>query len=155
MARALIFITLIFLWSSKTYAQYSDQQKAAFGFMEAAGVEENMDTMSNQLLDMQIRQDPTLAPYKHVLQEWDRRYLSYDAIKTQLAEVYLGYFSPQELDELAAFFSTGVGQKFVNTSPDIMAETTEIGASTAELHMYKLQEMMMVEAERIQRLQSQ
>lgn len=147
---------LVFIALSSSYAtaDIESEQKAALRLMEVSGTKSAMETMSGQMLGLQIQQNPMLAPYRQILADWNNTYLSYDSIKVQLAEIYLDYFSEDELNQLIEFYSTELGQKSVSVTPDIMVLSSELGAAVATEYAPKLERMIMAESQRIQLLQS-
>lgn len=59
-----------------------------------------------------------------------------------MADVYLKYFTVNDIKELIKFYQTPVGQKFVKNQSQIMLESAEIGARQVKAHQAELQQML-------------
>jgi hypothetical protein len=137
-------------FSQSLIAQENNARLTAYKLMDVSGVREAMDTSYKQTIDLQIRQNPTLAPFRRVLVEWNQQYTSYDSVKDELADLYLTYFTETELNEMIDFYSSDIGQKSVEVLPQLMMESSAIGEAAAERHLPELQHMIQVEAQRLE-----
>lgn len=151
--RILLVLSVLF-GSSSLIADIESHQNAAIKLMDLSGTKEVMESTQQQMIELQIQQNPMLAPYRSVLSNWSTTYLSYDALAPELAEIYMDYFSEEELNELIRFYETPVGSKVISTLPDVMYQTTQLGADIASQYTPELEKMIMAESQRIQTLQS-
>lgn len=77
---------------------------------------------------------PTLSPQTmNVIQQQTRAVVSEhiqdgDALYSVLAPVYEKHFNLIELSQLVQFYQSPLGQKLVNTSPELMSETMDLGS---------------------------
>ena len=77
---------------------------------------------------------PTLNPQTmNVIQQQTRAVVSEhiadgDALYSVLAPVYEKHFNLIELTQLVQFYQSPLGQKLVNTSPELMSETMDLGS---------------------------
>lgn len=77
---------------------------------------------------------PTLNPQTmNVIQQQTRAVVSEhiqdgDALYSVLAPVYEKHFNLIELNQLVQFYQSPLGQKLVNTSPELMSETMDLGS---------------------------
>ncbi|MEM6580357.1 MAG: DUF2059 domain-containing protein [Pseudomonadota bacterium] len=108
-----------------------------------------------QMLDVQLQQNPALAPYKGVILEFLNEHMSYESIKPDLLKIYSTEFTAAELREINSFYSTDVGRKTIEKMPTLMAQGSQIGAARVQENIGELQAMIRAESERIQSLQSQ
>ena len=132
-----------------------DAHAEAEMLLSVTGMEQAIEQTKEQMLDVQLRQNPALAPYKHVMLEFFRKYMSYESIKPQLVELYAEAFSAAELKEINAFYRTPTGEKTIAVMPTLMTKSAMIGAARVEENVAELQRMIQDEAERIQELQAQ
>ncbi|MEH6566550.1 MAG: DUF2059 domain-containing protein [Halopseudomonas sp.] len=116
-------------------------------------MEASMDASIAGMLDLQLQQNPALAPYKNVMVKFFKKYMSYDSIKGDMARIYADAFTAEELKELNAFYSTDVGKKTIQVMPELMVQGGQLGAQRVQANIGELQEMIAAESQRIQQLQ--
>ena len=131
------------------------QWQAAYRVMEATGGEAQMRKMIDQMIEVQIQQDPMMQPYRHVLQEFFGTYMSYETLRDQYVEIYVDYFSADELNRLADFYETALGTKLISLGSDIVSEQMQIAIYEVSRHSHKLQDMLVVEMRRLERLKQE
>ena len=105
-----------------------------------------MDKTCAQMIDasveMQIKTNPALAPYRSVMQDFLRKYMGWDGIKDEMAKVYMEEFTTVELMDITAFYKTPTGQKLALRLPALMAKGGAIGQQRVQEHMGELQDMI-------------
>lgn len=89
-----------------------------------------------------IRENPELAPYEDVFRAWFRKVFAADDFESEVVRLYSEAFSEKELQELAAFYKTPVGQKALATMPELMKQGAEIGMRRGQEHAAELEEML-------------
>lgn len=119
------------------------------------GTEAALEQSMSQMIDVQLQQNPALAPYKGVMMEFFSKYTSYNSLKLEMAQAYSEAFTTVELKEINAFYASDVGQKVVATMPVLMAEGAQMGITRVQANIGELQEMIKAESERIQALQEE
>jgi uncharacterized protein len=60
---------------------------------------------------------PEDAGYRDAVDAYVRKYISWDAMKEELAALYMKAFTEQEVAELVAFFNTAVGSRYLQQTP--------------------------------------
>ena len=90
-----------------------------------------------------VKRQPALAKIKKEIRDFYARYIGWDAIKDDLARVYAKYFTPKELKDLEAFYSTPTGRKALRLTPQIMAEGRRIGMEKVIAHREELKKLVM------------
>jgi hypothetical protein len=133
----------------------ADSMKEAEQLLQVMGTEAALEQSMSQMIDVQLQQNPALAPYKGVMMEFFNRYTSYDSLKLEMAEAYSEAFTTAELKEINAFYASDVGQKVVEKMPELMAEGAQMGISRVQDNIGELQAMIKAESERLQTLQQQ
>lgn len=129
--------------------------KEAEKLLDLMDMEQALDDSMSGMLDLQLQQNPSLAPYKGVMLEFFRKYMSYESIKPDMAKMYADAFTAAELQELTAFYSTDVGKKTIEKMPELMMQGAQLGTNRIQNNMGELQQMIQAEAQRIQQLQQQ
>ncbi len=127
---------------STAVADDQSHRKAAEDFLQAMNVQQAMDAATDQMIEMQIKANPQLAPMRDVLKQWVTKYLSYASIKDELINIYAAELTEDELKQLAAFYNTPVGKRWTEMMPKINAKTTQLGQSHAQAHQAELQKMI-------------
>jgi hypothetical protein len=95
------------------------------------------------MLDAQIAQNPGMAPYRDILEDYFQKYISYDAVKDEIAALYAERFTDDELSAAIAFYSTPEGQRFAEEQPSLMQSGMAIGQRRAQENQAELMERIM------------
>jgi hypothetical protein len=127
----------------------------AEALLDTLGMEAAFVKSIDRMLDVQLQQQPALAPYKQVLLGFLEKYMSYESLKADLVEIYAGAFTEGELRNINDFYKTETGQKAIKVMPELMARGAQLGMQRVQANSAELQDMLKAEAERIQELQSQ
>jgi hypothetical protein len=130
-------------------------EKEAEKLLDMVGTQAVMEQSMSQMLDIQLQQNPALAPYKGVMMEFLNENMSYESLKPELIKMYSEEFTSSELREINAFYSTDVGKKSIEKMPTLMMQGGQLGATRVQENIGDLQAMIQAESERIQKLQSE
>lgn len=102
----------------------------------------------DQMVSIQVQQNPTMAPYEGALREFLGKYMSWDSLKPDLIQLYMDEFSVAELSEINKFYKTPAGQKMVGKLPALMAKGAQLGARRMQEHMPELQATIEAQAKK-------
>lgn len=127
---------------------------AAAELFAAIDMPKVMDQAVEQTLVVQMKANPAMQPYEAVFRRFFAKYLSYEAIKEDLAQMYMQSFSADELAQLSAFYKTELGRKTLETMPELMRKGGELGMSRVQAHLPELRTMIEAEALRLKSLQT-
>ena len=147
-----VFLLLIVLCMTPIMCADEASEKEAEKLLDMMGMQEMMDQSVSQMLDIQLQQQPDLAPFKGVMIEFFNENMSYESIKPELIKIYSEAFTASELKEIIAFYSTDVGQKSIQKMPALTAQGAQLGATRVQQNIGDLQAMIEVEAERLGKL---
>ena len=130
--------------SCQSIAVADDQsrQKAAEDLLVVMNVQQTMNDAIDQMIDMQVKANPQMAPMSNVLKQWAAQVLSYASLKDELIKIYAGELTEDELKQLAAFYKTPVGKRWIEAMPKINTKVTQLGAAQAQAHQPELQKML-------------
>jgi len=103
------------------------------------------------MVDAQVKQTPQLAPFRDVMLEWARRYITGEAALPEFVKIYAAAFTEAELRELLVFYKTPVGQKLLAQQPDLMRQGVVVGERLAQKYQAELQQMMQARAQELQK----
>ena len=118
-----------------TDAEYNQVYK----LLETTNTRTQFETMKNGMLNLQLRSAPQLAHYKQVFVKFFDKYLTFDMLKKELADIYLDLFTPEEIRELTAFYQTPLGKKLVEKTPELTLRSAQIGQNAVLKHLPELQ----------------
>jgi hypothetical protein len=136
-------LALLLLSTGRGVAQRSaSHRQAAMDLLVAMHLPEALQASLNTALQVQLQGDPRLRGMEPVLRQFFARYVTWDSLKAQYADLYADAFSEDELREMAAFYRTPVGQKMALSAPALMRQGAELGERAVREHMPELQEMI-------------
>ena len=150
-----VFVLITALGMSSMSLADVASEKEAEKLLNMVGTQEVMEQSMSQMLDIQLQQNPALAPYKGVMMEFLNENMSYESLKPELIKMYSEEFTSSELREINAFYSTDVGKKSIEKMPTLMMQGGQLGATRVQENIGDLQAMIQAESERIQKLQSE
>ena len=150
-----VFVLITALGMSSMSLADAASEKEAEKLLNMVGTQEVMEQSMSQMLDIQLQQNPALAPYKGVMMEFLNENMSYESLKPELIKMYSEEFTSSELREINAFYSTDVGKKSIEKMPTLMMQGGQLGATRVQENIGDLQAMIQTESERIQKLQSE
>ena len=139
-------------WSAMAQESQVDkaQLAAANELFLAMQLEKTFSNSIEMMMDLQIRQNPKIAPFRKVMMDFFSKYMSWDSLKDDMAKIYMAEFTTQELKELTAFYKTPVGVKAALKMPQLMNKGGELGMKRVQEHMTELQKMIADEAKRLE-----
>ena len=152
---SIVFVLITALSMSSMSLADAASEKEAEKLLDMVGTQEVMEQSMSQMLDIQLQQNPALAPYKGVMMEFLNENMSYESLKPELIKMYSEEFTSSELREINAFYSTDVGKKSIEKMPTLMMQGGQLGATRVQENIGDLQAMIQAESERIQKLQSE
>jgi len=147
-----ILLVVLFVNYGQSVADNSSKKEAEI-LLSTMGMETALEQTISQMLDIQLQQNPTLAPFKQVMLRFFNKHMSYESLKPEMIAIYSEAFTSTELKEINAFYKTPTGSKTIEKMPELMAKGGQIGAQRVQDNIQELQEMIKAESERIQKLQ--
>ena len=87
--------------------------------MELFNVPATTQLAVRAIVEQQAATNASVGAYPEAFRSFAAQYLSWDALKGPILEVYIEEFSEDDLKQLVAFFETPAGRKFVDRSPAI------------------------------------
>jgi hypothetical protein len=137
------------VWVNSSAAQEAKSDKAhlaaAHELFQAMQFEKTFAKTIEATVDMQVKANPMIAPYKKVMMEFFSKYMSWSSLKADMAKIYISEFTIQEIRELTAFYRTPVGTKAALRMPELMRKGGDLGMKRVQKHMPELQQMIAAE----------
>lgn len=138
------------------FALADDASKAeAEKLLDAMGMEALMEQSIENIVDMQMKQQPDIAPYKDVMLTFFKKYMSYKSMKPDFVALYANEFTSAELKDMRNFYETPTGKKTIKKLPDIMNKGSLIGIKKVQENMPELMQMIKAESEKNGKKQKQ
>lgn len=130
----IFFLIFLFTGSDFVFAEekISPEQQAVYEMFEAQGMREQMDHIRNVMLENQLKEVPELMGCMYELSQFYVRCAGYDALKESLAEIYLKYFTVEEIRKITAFYRTPVGKKMREVSAGVLLEANQLARKRME-----------------------
>ena len=99
---------------------------AALELLLARGMPEMLESQCRLMVDKQIAVQPELAAHRDKLLEFYRGAFGFEALKDDLAAIYVGEFSEAELRELTRMCNTPVGKKAAAVNAKLIPALAEL-----------------------------
>lgn len=147
-----VLVCLLAVYPVMTMAEEKVTDKthaAAQELLEAMQIDDTFNKTIEASVDMQIQQNPMIAPYREVMLKFFAKYMSWESLKDDVAKIYTDEFTAEELKELTAFYKTPTGTKAALRLPVLMNKGAQLGISRVQEHMGELQQMIQEESKRI------
>jgi hypothetical protein len=120
-------------------ADEASHRKAAETLFASMEMETLLTQSVDQMLAMQVQQNPALAQFQPQMKAFLNKYMSWASLKDDMTKIYTAEFSESELKELGKFYETPLGKKAVQKMPALMAKGAEIGQKRVQDHLPELQ----------------
>jgi hypothetical protein len=89
----------------------------------------------NDAVEQQLTATPALVDYRADVKSFFDKYISWPAVKADVAKLYLQYFTSDEIDTLIKFYKTSAGKKMTANSTRITQEITAMVQSKIQPHV--------------------
>jgi hypothetical protein len=104
--------------------------------------DDSFNKVIDQVLVTQLKGHPEAQPYENELRTFLSKYMSWAALKPDMAEVYAREFTEPELREMLRFYQSPTGKKAAAKIPTLMQMGMEIGQRHVKDHMPELQKLI-------------
>jgi hypothetical protein len=121
-----------------THADEASHLKAAESLFAKMNMEAMMSRSTDQMLQMQVQQNPSIAPFIDEMTAFMRKYMGWSSLKDDMAKIYTQEFTEEELTQLGAFYETSLGKKSLEKLPQLMAKGAGLGQQRVQEHMPEL-----------------
>ena len=117
-----------------TPAEYA----AAYELFEAMQLPAQLKQTLDGLVEMQMRTNPQLVPYKSIFIDFFNKYMSFEALKQGYADLYLDAFTVAELKEMTAFYKSPIGRKMASKTAEFTLRCAALGQKAVQDHQLEL-----------------
>ena len=144
--RLLFAVAIASAVASAAFADTKSHRKAAEDLLTVMGVEAQVDKSIDQALDVQIKMNPQIGPFKDVMKKFFTKHMSYASLKEDFVTIYVDAFTEKELKDITAFYKTPVGKKMAEKMPEVSAKGMQLGAKRVQDNQAELRQMIQEEA---------
>jgi hypothetical protein len=137
---------VLFVQPLTARADDAARRKAAESLLQLMDMQAVLSQSVNQMLDIQIKQNPAIAPYQQDMKDFFAKYMSWASLKEDIVSIYAAEFTESELNELNRFYQTPVGKKALQKTPQLLAKSAELGQKRVQDHLPELQQAIAAKA---------
>ena len=120
----------------------SKHYKAAEELLLTMNMEQAIAESLEQMLALQLRNNPNLQPAEATLKQFFNKYMSWEALREDYIRIYMEEFTEKELKDMMSFFKTDTGKKMAAKHTTLMMKGAQLGQNKVQEHMSELQEML-------------
>jgi uncharacterized protein len=142
---AILIGAVAFFQPAPAHADPASHRKAVDSLFALMDMENLLNQSIDQMLAMQVQQNPAIAPFQTQMKAFLSKYMSWASMKDDMAKLYMAEFSESELNELTKFYQTPLGKKTIQKMPALMAKGAEIGQKRVQEHLPELQAALAAE----------
>ena len=135
----LLLAALVLFHPTVVRADTASHRAAAEALLNLMDMDKMMSQSVDQMLQIQIKQNPALAQYEKQMRDFLTKYLSWASMKDDMLNIYTTEFSEDELKQLTAFYQTPLGKKTVQKMPALMQKGAEMSQKRLQEHLPELQ----------------
>jgi hypothetical protein len=136
----LLVCTLILASPVTSPAGPDGHRQAVTRLFELTHMQRLIEDSVDGVLNLQIAQNPSLAERRDALRAFLEKYIGWQALKDDLASMYLQAFTEAELDEMNAFYSSPTGQKVLERLPELVQQRNQLAMQRLQDHIGELQQ---------------
>lgn len=135
---SLVAILIIPVSLFATPTEVDSHRQAVERLFELTHMPKLIDDSVEGVLNLQIAQDPALAEHREALRAFLEKYIGWQALKGDLAAMYLQAFTKAELDKMNAFYSSPTGQKVLQRLPELVQQRNRLAMQRLQQHIGEL-----------------
>jgi uncharacterized protein len=133
---------LLCLGSASLYATDSSQRQQVETLFRLTQMEKKIQESVDSVVQLQLRQNPQLAEHEKAMHDFFNKYIGWNALKDELADMYMQRFTEQELTDINAFYITPVGQKVITVLPELVQQRNQLAMMRLQQNIGELQQII-------------
>jgi hypothetical protein len=144
----ILVCTLMLTSPDGTYAESDSHRQAVEKLFELTHIQQLIEESVDGVLALQVAQNPALSEHREALRSFLQKYIGWQALKDDLAAMYLQAFTEAELDQMNAFYSSPTGQKVLQRLPLLIQQRNQLAMQRLQEHIGELQQEINAGAEK-------
>ena len=145
--RVRLAILLTSLLPALGWADPQSHRQEVATLFKLTRMEAKINESVDNVLALQIQQNPQLAQQQDVLRAFLERHIGWNSMKGPLTEMYVKTFTEEELKEMNAFYITPTGQKVILQLPDLVQARNRLAMQRIQENIGELQKDLAHQAE--------
>jgi len=137
---SLLIGVIAFFQPALARADEASHRKAAESLLTLMNMDSVMGQAIDQMLQMQIKQNPAIGAYEQEMKSFLKKYMSWAGLKDDMIKIYTEEFTEGELNELNKFYQTPLGKKTLQKMPTLLSKGAELGQRRVQEHLPELQQ---------------
>ncbi len=105
-------------------------------------MEKKIQESVDSVVQLQLRQNPQLMLHEKKVHDFFTKYMGWNALKDELADMYIRKFTEKELEEINAFYITPAGQKVITVLPELVQERNQLAMMRLQQNIGELQQII-------------
>ena len=139
----LLLVSLHTVWAQSASSVVKDASRAeAKRLLEAMQMGKTLDMGLEAMLKAQLASNPDMVHFKKEYEFFLKKHLSYEAISSDLVELYADSYSVDEMVEITRFYQSPVGQRTLELTPKLFARSQQIGNQRVEANKAELEALI-------------
>ena len=146
----ILSLSLVFTFLTTNVRAEDDAKiRATYELFKVMKLADTFGQTITKILDVQIKQRPSMAPFKNVMKKFFDKYMGWESLKTDMAKIYASKFTLDEINKLKAFYQTPLGVKMARLMPELGAEGAALAQRRMQANVGELTKMIAAEAARL------
>lgn len=133
---------LLCLGSASLYADEGSQRQQVETLFRLTQMEKKIQQSVDSVVQLQLRQNPQLMSHEKTMHDFFTKYIGWNALKDELADMYMRRFTEKELEEINAFYITPSGQKVITVLPELVQERNQLAMMRLQHNIGELQQII-------------
>jgi hypothetical protein len=141
--KALSYLTpvllILALWPAISSADAASHRQQVETLFKLTQMEKKIQESVDNIIQLQLRQNPQLSQHTKTMNTFFNKHIGWNALKDDLADMYMRRFSEQELEKINNFYITPAGQKVITVLPELVKERNQIAMQRIQQNIGELQ----------------
>jgi hypothetical protein len=105
-------------------------------------MEQKVDQSIDSVMQLQLSQNPQLSQHADQMRAFFEKYIGWDALKSDITDMYLKTFSEKELEAINAFYITPAGQKVITALPVLVQQRNQLAMQRLQENIGELRQIV-------------
>lgn len=133
---------LLLLISPLSQADNASHLQQVDKLFKLTQMEKKIDESVDSVMQLQLSQNPQLSNHSKEMHAFFKKYIGWNALKTDLAAMYMQTFSEDELKAINDFYITPAGQKVITVLPELVQERNQLAMKRLQQNIGELQKII-------------
>ncbi|RKZ69883.1 MAG: hypothetical protein DRQ44_02255 [Gammaproteobacteria bacterium] len=138
-AVTLLLLTLTTVLHAADSTSHEQQVETLFRLTQ---MEKKIQDSVDSVVQLQLRQNPQLGQHEVAVRDFFTKYIGWNALKNDIAEMYLSTFSEKELEQINAFYITPTGQRVIKVVPELVQQRNQLAMQRLQKNIGELQQII-------------